>query len=327
MKEKEAICIVAPRRGMGDCISFFAFFKTIAKLTNKKIVLITHHNTSAKEIFKSQNIFKDIIYLDKIKKSFIHNIWSYLKFFQLLNSLKKQSINEIIILHQSIKYVLLSRLLGFNLVEAPGQKFQRFFLKKNRVYKSYFSKVLHPRDESEILIKNFFNINKIEDNNFLSTKQKNKSFIAIGVAASGYEKFWGFDNYVKTINYLYQVGFKKFLLLSGKDQVLLEKKICSSFSNKSIFFIKTSNLALGKIIENLKNVKLYVGNDTGFSHLCISYKIPSIILHGDCPPHSYSKFIYPILGKNNIFSSTAIRTITFTQVKKKIKYLVNKFNI
>jgi len=327
MKSSNPICVIATRRGMGDCISFFAFFKTIAKIKKKRIILITHKNTGAKEIFRDQNIFEDIIYLDKIRKNFISNILSYLKIFKLLNSLKKKGINEIIILHQSIKYVLLSRIIGFSLIEAPGQKFQRFFLKNNRVYKSYLSKILHPRDESEILIKKIFNIKKIENNYFTYNKSQKKSFIAIGIASSGYERFWGSKNYIKVINYLSEIGFKKFLLLSGKDQSLVEKKICSSFFKKNISFIKTSSLSLGNIVKYLGRAKLYVGNDTGFSHLAVSYQIPSIILHGDCPPHSYSKFIYPILGKNNIFSPTAIKTITAVKVINKIKYLVNKLSI
>lgn len=323
MKTKESICVVAPRGGMGDCISFFAFFKTIAKLTKKKIILITHKNTSAKDVFKYQNIFQEIIYLENVKKNFLYNIFSYIKIFKLFSLLKMQGVNKVIILHHSIKYVLISRMLRFALVEAPGQKLQRIFLTKNRVYKNYSSKVLHPRDENEILVKKIFNINKIEDNYFSFNKSKKKFFAAIGIAASGYEKLWPIENYVKVINYLCECGFRKFLLLSGKNQTLLERDICSAFFKKKIYFVKTSDLDIGEIIKYFNKIKLYVGNDTGFSHLSVSYQIPSIIIHGDCPPHSYSRLIYPILGKNNILSPNAIKKIPFIKVKKKIKYLMN----
>jgi heptosyltransferase-2 len=323
MKTKELICVIAPRGGMGDCISFFALFKTIAKLTKKKIILITHKNTSAQDVFKYQKIFHKIIYLENVKKNFIFNMLSYLKIYKLFSLLKTQGVNKVIILHHSIKYVLMSRLVGFASIEATGQKLQRFFLKKNRVYKNYSSKVLHPRDESEILIKKIFNVNKIEDNYFFFKKSKKKSFVAIGLAASGYEKLWPIENYVKVIDYLCQSGFKNFLLLSGKHQTLLEKDICSIFSKKKIYFVKTSNLDIGKIIKFFNRIKFYVGNDTGFSHLSVSHQIPSIIIHGDCPPHSYSRLIYPILGKNNILTSNTIKKIPFIKVRKKIKYLIN----
>ena len=50
--KSNSICVVAPRKGMGDCISFFGIFKTINKHSNKKIILLTVENTSAKKIFK-----------------------------------------------------------------------------------------------------------------------------------------------------------------------------------------------------------------------------------------------------------------------------------
>ena len=86
---------------------------------------------------------------------------------------------------------------------------------------------MHPRDESEILIKKIFNINKIEDNNFLFDSSKKKSLVAIGIAASGYEKFWPIENYIKVIDYLIKSGFRKFLLLSGKNQNYLDEKLFS----------------------------------------------------------------------------------------------------
>ena len=60
--KKKTICVVAPRKGMGDCISFFGIFKTISKCSKKKIILVTVENTSAKKIFKYEKIFKKIIY-------------------------------------------------------------------------------------------------------------------------------------------------------------------------------------------------------------------------------------------------------------------------
>ena len=66
--KSNSICVVAPRKGMGDCISFFGIFKTINKCSNKKIILLTVENTSAKKIFKNEKIFKKIISFKKQRK-------------------------------------------------------------------------------------------------------------------------------------------------------------------------------------------------------------------------------------------------------------------
>jgi len=156
--KKNAICVVAPRKGMGDCISFFGIFKTINKHSKKKIILVTVENTSAKKIFKYEKIFKKIIYFQQSNKNYFSIILSYLKIFRALSMAKSQGANEVIILHQSIKYILISKFLGFKTIEAPGQKFQRFFLKKNRVYKNFLSQKLSPIDESKYLVKKIFSV-------------------------------------------------------------------------------------------------------------------------------------------------------------------------
>ncbi|MEY4370680.1 MAG: hypothetical protein RIQ48_390 [Pseudomonadota bacterium] len=323
--KKNAICVVAPRKGMGDCISFFGIFKTINKHSKKKIILVTVDNTSAKKIFKYEKIFKKIIYFEQSNKNFFSIILSYLKIFRALSLAKSQGANEVIILHQSIKYILISKILGFKTIEAPGQKFQRFFLRKNRVYKNYSSQKLSPIDESKYLVKKIFSVSNIENNNFIFNLKKTKKYVAIAIATSGPEKFWILENYIKVINYFFEKGFKYFLLLSGKNQSDLESIICNSFNLKNINFIRTSNSTIEKIIPYLKRTKIYFGNDTGFSHLTAGYQVPSIVIYGNCEPfNDYSKFIYPIVPQNKIFTNNSIKKISFGYVKNKINIFLKK---
>ena len=325
--KKKAICVVAPRKGMGDCVSFFGIFKTINKYSKKKIILVTVENTSAKKIFKYEKIFKQIIYFQQSNKTYFGVILSYLKIFRALSLAKSLGANEIIILHQSIKYILISKILGFKIIEAPGQKFQRFFLKKNRVYKNLSSKRLSPIDESKQLVKKIFSVSNVENNNFIFNDKKNKKYIAIAIATSGPGKFWALENYIKVIDYFFKKGFKNFLLLSGKNQSVLESNICKGFNSKNINFVKTGNLTIEKIIPYLKRTKIYFGNDTGFSHLTAGYQIPSLVIYGDCAPfNNYSKFIYPIVPKNKIFTNNSIKKISFGHVKNKINIFLKNNN-
>jgi heptosyltransferase-2 len=325
--KKNAICVVAPRKGMGDCISFFGIFKTINKHSKKKIILVTVDNTSAKKIFKYEKIFKKIIYFEQSNKNFFSIILSYLKIFRALSLAKAQGANEVIILHQSIKYILISKILGFKTIEAPGQKFQRFFLIKNRVYKNFSSQKLLPIDESKYLVKKIFSVSNVENNNFIFNLKKTKKYVAIAIATSGPEKFWILENYIKVINYFFEKGFKYFLLLSGKNQSDLESIICNSFNLKKINFIRTGNLTIEKIIPYIKRTKIYFGNDTGFSHLTAGYQIPSIVIYGNCEPFSdYSKFIYPVVPQNKIFTNNSIKKISFGHVKNKINIFLKNNN-
>ena len=51
-KHKECIAVVAPRRGMGDCVSFYGIFKTIYKVSGNKLILITHKKLLRKIFIK-----------------------------------------------------------------------------------------------------------------------------------------------------------------------------------------------------------------------------------------------------------------------------------
>jgi ADP-heptose:LPS heptosyltransferase len=183
---------------------FLVFLKQLVNIQKKKIILVTVENTSAKKIFKYEKIFKKIIYFKQSNKNFFSVILSYLKIFKALSLAKSLGANEVIILHQSTKYILISKILGFKIIEAPGKKFQRFFLEKNRVYKNFFSEKLSPIDESKYLVRKIFSVSNIENNNFLVNLKHKKKYIAIAIATSGPEKFWTLQNYIRVIDYFFK---------------------------------------------------------------------------------------------------------------------------
>ena len=175
-------------------------------------------------------------------------------------------------------------------------------------------------------MKKRFSAEIIEENQFAFNIKK-KKYVAISIATSGPEKFWIEENYIKVINFFFKKGFKYFLLLSGKNQSHIESNIYNYFNLKNINFIKTSNLGIKKIISYLKQTKIYFGNDTGFCHLAISYKIPSLVIYGNCEPYNdYLKFIYPIVPKNKIFTKNSIKNISFDQVRKQLQFFFKKNN-
>ena len=115
--------------------------------------------------------------------------------------------------------------------------------------------------------------------------------------------------------------YKELIINIAKESKTWISNAILNFNKKNLYFIKTSQLSLNKIINYLKDIKFYFGNDTGFAHLTVSHRIPSLILHGDAPPHDYSKFISPIINKNKIISKNAIMKISCDDAKKNINFL------
>ena len=324
------ICVICPRMGMGDLVSFLGHFKTIYKQKKQKLIIITKDSTSAKKILAKEFFFEKIIYLPKRKRGLVNFFSHIADFFELCFLIKKTNCEEVFILHSSKRYAIASKFAGVKKIYAPGFRWQKFFINsKNRIYNNFFDKSTHPRDESENLIKKIYSIKKLEENYFNEDDSiVPKDTILIGIACSGDEKQWGVKNYIKFIEYLVELNYTNFCILAGHRQINLEKNIIESFNkNTSLNFITTSNLDIEKILFLFKKAKLYLGNDTGFSHITVSLKIPSFIIHGDLPPHNYTPFFFPILPKNNILTSSSITKIDFENTKNLFDQFLKKYNL
>ena len=324
------ICVICPRMGMGDLVSFLGHFKTIFEQTSKKIILITKKSTSGKQLFSDENFCHEIIYLPERKRGIFNILFDITDFFRLVKLIKESQCREVIVLHSSKRYILASKFAGIYKLSGPGYGLQKFFLSKdNRIYNSFFDKALHPRDESENLIKKIFSISKIKDNYFENALiQNNKNIALIGIACSGDEKQWGLSNYINLIKELISLNFDDFCLLAGQRQFEIESAIVSAIKKDCNANIRTtSSLSIKDIYNICCEAKFYVGNDTGFSHIAVSLKKPALIIHGDCPPYKYSSYINAVIPTNNIFNNTSIQKISYVQISQELKKFVKKYQL
>ena len=309
---KDSIGILAPGKGWGNFVSYISCFKTISENRNKKVILITKKFSSAKSYLSDQNFVENFIEIPDNTRGIINKIKSVIYIYK---ELKKLNLNEIFIFHSSPLYVIISYLAKINKIYAPGIKYQNFFLKKKfKYYESYKSKLIDPVEESKELIKKILNIKHVPFKILKYDGKIDQKKIAICVACSGYERQWGSENYIKLIKYLASLNYQKFLILSGKDQSEIENEIIEK-SDKKLEFIKTSMKKIDEVIVDLKNCKLLIGNDTGFTHLAIAYGKKSFVILGDCPPHTYSELIIPIDKDENLpRTSSSIKSTTYEKV-------------
>lgn len=335
--EKQSICVIATGKGMGNFYSNIAYFKQIFKEEKIKITFLTRKLTSAMDVFQNQNFCKEVYYIDEYRrgvKGIFENLTSFIKIIILLNKLNPK---KIFVLHSSSRYTLASFFsrVKLNFLYAPGYKFQNFLVKKkNKIFKSFFSDALEPKLENKLLIEKIYNKKIEEDNSISIGAAKLKKYVCITIAQSGISRQWGKENYIKIIEYLISKNFKNFLILSGPAQKIMEEEIFNFFY-KQVEIIKTSHLKMMDCLYLLNQSKFYVGNDTGFPHLSISLKIPTVVIHGDCVPHFHlydeKYLIYSVDTKfpqlRKLGSDSAIKTITIDQVKNAIDKLIQDHKI
>ena len=309
---KDKIAILAPGKGWGNFVSYISCFKKISEERKKKIVIITKKFSSAKSYLSDQNLVDNFVEMSDDTRGIVKKICSII---YIYNEIKKLNLNEIFIFHSSALYILISYFAGVNKIYAPGIKYQNFFLKKDfKFYNSFKSKLIDPVEESKELIKKILKINYVPFKTLKFNEKIDDKKIAVCIACSGYEKQWGSENYIKLIKFLSSKGYTKFLILSGKDQFGIEEEIIKK-SDMKLEFIKSSKKTISQVIPELKSCKLFIGNDTGFSHLATAYAKKTFVILGDCPPHTYSDLIIPIDKEDNSTrNSNSIKSISFEKV-------------
>ena len=287
-------------------------------------MFLTKKSTQAENYLNSSNFCDDIIYLDEPKKglnNLLNNISSIIKNVHKINN---YNFDKCFVFHPSLRYLIIAKFSKIKEIWGLGLKFQNFLLNKNRkLYNNFFSKTVENDNEALEFVKKITNLNDIKFKPLYSLEYKLRDTVGIIIAASGHEKRWSILNYIEVINFLIQKDYKKFLIISGVDQFNEEDSIKNYFGSKIEIFY-TSNKKIKDVVPILKKCKFCIGNDTGFSHLSVNLDIPTLIIHGDCPPQFYSNLIKHIDKDPSIArSASSIHTITANKVINELSFFIS----
>ena len=318
------ILIIDPGKGWGQFVSKMYCYQKLANHFNSRIIFLTKRSTQAEHYLKSLSFCEDVLYMEEPKKG-IRNILSNIKsIFINIKKINHFQIEECYVFHPSLRYLFIAYLSNINEIWGLGFKFQNFFLKKNkRFYSSFFSKT---RGDNEALeaVKKITNSQKIDYQPLSSVENSLRDTVGIIIAASGNEKRWAITNYLKIIKFLKEKNYKKFLIISGLDQLKDENLIKENF-NQNTEIIFTSDKKISDVIPYLKKCKFCIGNDTGFAHLSVNLDIETLVIQGDCPPQYYSKLLKHVDIESDVARSpTSIHSIKIEKVLDELSKLLNR---
>jgi ADP-heptose:LPS heptosyltransferase len=318
------ILIIDPGKGWGQFVSKIYCYKKLADHLNSKIVFLTKKSTQAEHYLKSLSFCEDVLYLKESKKGIQYtfsNIKSIIKNIKTINQI---NFNACYIFHPSLRYFFIAYFSNIKDIWGLGFKFQNFFLKKNKkFYSNFFSKTKGDVEALEA-VKKITNSENIDFQPLSSLKASLRDTVGIIIAASGNEKRWSISNYLKIIHFLKEKNYKKFLIISGLDQLKDENLIKEKF-NQNTDIVFTSDKKISEVIPYLKKCKFCIGNDTGFSHLSVNLDIETLVIQGDCPPQFYSKLLKHVdIEPNVIRSATSIHTIKIEKVLVELSKILNR---
>ena len=318
------ILIIDPGKGWGQFVSKMYCFQKLSEHQNSKVVFLTKKSTQAEYYLENTSFCEKVIYLDQPKKGIGHIINNIKSLINNINEINKFNFKACYVFHPSLRYLLIANFSNIKEIWGLGFKFQNFFLKKNKkLYLSFFAKTKGDNEALEF-VKKITNTSKIDYKPLSSEENSLRDTVGIIIAASGNEKRWSINNYLKVIKFLKEKNYKKFLIISGLDQSKEEELINENFRD-TIDTTFTADKKINDVIPYLKRCKFCIGNDTGFSHLSVNLDIETMVIQGDCPPQTYSKLLKHIdIESNVIRSSTSIHTIKAEKVLDELSNFLNR---
>lgn len=271
------ILIIQRRSGIGDMCAFLPFIRKISEIRkNYQITILTSKKSKSDQLLNNDPDINNIFFYEDYK-----NIFKLFTFF------RKNQFKQVYIFHYSLRLFLLSVISGIKEVFIYG-----LFKKNKNIIK-----------EARNFTLKSLKIKKSEHSFLCKIYTKNPSLIrenkiVIGIGGSGYNKKWPIKYFQHLIE---KINLRKkyiFYLAGGLEEKLDADHIKKAFPNIEI--VSMCEVTISESIEIIKDAKLYIGNDTGFMHICGSLGIKSFGLFGDTPVNyaEYNDLILPIIPNN-----------------------------
>ena len=264
------ILIIQPKIGMGDMIIYLPYIHAISKRYKKSVSLLVKENSRANELLADDGHIDEIITLEK-KMDGIGGI------FKLVNELKKRNFDKVFIFNSSLRYNLITKLAGIkSIYQYPLFRSRDNIVHSAKIFTENIINEIVPSEPSLIIKKK----NKILDKNF--------KYICLGISASGPTKRWDINNYIRLAEELASSAKCKFYIAGGKNDIELINKFKNSKVGKDSFSLE--NLSIKEALQNISDCNLYIGNDTGWSHISVALKIKTLTIFCDSPVLAYGRY-------------------------------------
>ena len=264
------ILIIQTKMGIGDMIIYLPYIHAISKKYKKSVSVLVKDSSKAKELLADDNHIDEIITLKKE----MDGIGGIVK---LTNELKKRNFDKIIIFNSSLRYNLVAKLTGIKSVyQYP------LFRSKDNIMLS--AKIFTEDITNKVISTEPNLIIKKRDNNL----DKNFRYICLGISSSGPTKRWDINNYIRLAEKINKKIKCKFYIAGGKNDIDLINKFKNSSVGKDSLSFEKMNIK--ETLQYIANCNLYIGNDTGWAHICVALNVKAVTIFCDSPVAAYGSY-------------------------------------
>ena len=309
---------------VGELLWMLPIIRSISIYNNKKVILFTRKETSAKLLLDQENYIKEIIYLPFRKG--IYQLVDIIKQSKIFNNKK---IEKLYVLEEIVRPLIAAKMGGVSKIYAYGKNKQKKYLtQKKFLNQKIYHKHEFIRGQKFLKLLSIkykkFNNNYPKLNNkkklfFKKKYDKYKNIIFLGVDAAENFRTWPINYYISLID-LIMKNYKNsyfFLLAYNKNKEKVYK-IQKHLKNK---FKKNNSLSLIK--HDMSNIKYYMsisdiflGNDSGPTILSECLGTKTYCLYGATAPLPYKNKIKKIFPKSKTKRYTKNEYIVKEKQKK-----------
>jgi len=267
------VLVIIKSRGIGDLCILSKYIQEISKHSGTSVSVLAQKNTRADEILKNDPHIKEVLELDG--EGLLLNI----------KKIKSKNFDQVYIYSDSIRLYLISKLSGIKNIFH-----YKFFSKKGKNFfktaKEFTEIIINKKISSQTKL--YYNLEDVNNARQKFTIDKNVKNIICGISASGPTKRWDITNYIELFKNLSKKFKCKFFLAAGpKDQELINKIMNSSID---IDYVSFSKMNISQTLPIIAACQYYIGNDTGWGHLCSGLNLKSLFLFCDSPPKAYAGY-------------------------------------
>ncbi len=288
--------IVRMPNWLGDAVIATAFLEEAKKLYKKIYVLA---DESVAELYNNNHFVDELIIFNK--KSFIDS-------FKIILRIRKEKIKTGISLTPSLSsgFILwfggVSILAGFcedglflNRRYCRDKKHDKLHIAEE--YKRIFYEISNRFDFK--ILKQLIQINSLnekETSKKFCVMNSSYNIIIAPFAAYGPAKMWPLENYVELIKNLVKLNNKIRIYIVGSEK---DKKFTLKIPQDNGIFDLRGKTTLGQVCGLIKNMDLFIGNDSGLMHIADAFHIPLIAIFGS----TSAKWTGPLSKNAYIFGS------------------------
>ena len=261
---------------LGDCALTLPLIEKIKKsASNSRITVISRPETA--QIFKSSKSVDNMITDNKRNSRFF-----FPEFLKLIKQLKSENFDIAIIPHRSLRSALLAYLAKIPIRIGFSESAGKIFLTKVVP----FSWLLHDAERNLTLL-----LPLIENTSPAETKLsvafgllekfKISDTLEIGInpGSAWPTKRWPKERYAKLIKLLHKKYKKKILIIGSKNEIPWNKDI-EDMAGKDSCINLTGKTTIEELMALIKDLKLFITNDSGPMHIAAASGIEVIAIFG-----------------------------------------------